>query len=153
VRAVSWYFDMETSECLAFDYNGCGGNENRFESVSECWSKCKFADQGSCAGMRPPAKTNKGDTIICYRGGTSSEKCPLGYQCTMLAFFGICCHTQTQELYKRNYHPRCENGMVPHSIVSGGVPMTLIGKTCDDAFCPRETSCHMKEVFAHCCTK
>uniref|UniRef100_A0A915EX68 BPTI/Kunitz inhibitor domain-containing protein n=1 Tax=Ditylenchus dipsaci TaxID=166011 RepID=A0A915EX68_9BILA len=152
---LQWYFDMDSFECLAFRHNGCGGNDNRFDSVSECWSTCKLADMGGCAGMRPAAKNQKGESIICSQAGNESAvgQCPTGYRCSMMAFFGICCHIETQELYKRNYQPVCENGKMPQKLTSGGVPMTLIGKNCEDQFCPANTVCHKKEVFAHCCSK
>lgn len=37
-----WYFDPVTYECVAFRYQGCGGNANRFNTVNECWTKCKM---------------------------------------------------------------------------------------------------------------
>lgn len=37
---LKWYFDVETSSCARFWYGGCGGNENRFNSQSECEKVC-----------------------------------------------------------------------------------------------------------------
>ncbi|KAI1709622.1 thyroglobulin type-1 repeat domain-containing protein [Ditylenchus destructor] len=148
---VQWHFDMESFECLAFKHNGCEGNENRFDTVSDCWHTCKLADMGGCAGQNPPAKDNKGKTIICT-GGIVNAKCPTGYTCSMQAFFGICCNTETQDLYQRNYRPTCQDGQPAHKFTSpGGITMSLIGKKCSDNFCPSNTTCRDQEVFAHCC--
>lgn len=155
---VKWYFDVETFECLAFAYNGCEGNKNRFDSVTECWEHCKLADFAGCAGMRLPATNAQGHTIICASMDPSAksagqEQCPSGYRCTMLAFMGVCCKSEFQDLYERNYRPQCEKGTKPTQMQAGGVPATLIGKTCDDKFCPSGTDCIAKEIFAHCCPR
>ncbi|XP_061398191.1 male accessory gland serine protease inhibitor-like [Musca vetustissima] len=37
----SWSYVAEANECRNFVYGGCGGNENRFDSLEECEQKCK----------------------------------------------------------------------------------------------------------------
>uniref|UniRef100_A0A1I8BR88 BPTI/Kunitz inhibitor domain-containing protein n=1 Tax=Meloidogyne hapla TaxID=6305 RepID=A0A1I8BR88_MELHA len=84
-KGVKWYFDVDTFECLAFNYNGCGGNKNRFDTVTECWDQCKL-------GMTLPATNSHGHTIVCSSmeaGSTPIQSCPAGYRCTMLAFMGL----------------------------------------------------------------
>ena len=39
----SWYFDSVTRTCKAFDYGGCGGNANRFETQEACINRCRPA--------------------------------------------------------------------------------------------------------------
>jgi len=34
-------FDSESGSCKQFTYGGCGGNENRFDSLEECQSTCQ----------------------------------------------------------------------------------------------------------------
>uniref|UniRef100_A0A914EPB7 BPTI/Kunitz inhibitor domain-containing protein n=1 Tax=Acrobeloides nanus TaxID=290746 RepID=A0A914EPB7_9BILA len=150
---VQWYFDTEVFDCLAFRHEGCGGNGNRFDSISNCWSKCKLADMGGCAGSRKAARNSKGETIICSQpGGMKQESCPTGYKCQNQAFFGICCHTETEDLYLKNYRPTCSNNRHTSQITSGGITMNILGKSCDDNFCPTGTTCHKLEVLAHCCS-
>ncbi|KAL3088045.1 hypothetical protein niasHS_009331 [Heterodera schachtii] len=152
-KNLKWYFDTETFECLAFSYNGCGGNGNHFDSPADCWDKCKLVDLAGCAGMRLPATDKQGHTIICAGAGYPSPTaaCPSGYRCTMLAHMGVCCHSATQDLYEANYRPTCPNGRQALQMQTRGVPMTLIGKKCADNFCPTGTKCVEKEVYAHCC--
>ena len=37
---ISYFYDKETKQCAQFNYGGCGGNENRFSSMSECQNMC-----------------------------------------------------------------------------------------------------------------
>ncbi|XP_063721442.1 amyloid-beta precursor protein-like isoform X2 [Symsagittifera roscoffensis] len=36
----SWYFDAVSGACFMFNYGGCNGNRNRFDSKQECMSAC-----------------------------------------------------------------------------------------------------------------
>ncbi|XP_014675066.1 PREDICTED: uncharacterized protein LOC106815147, partial [Priapulus caudatus] len=36
-----WYYDPKTAKCRTFIWGGCDGNENNFETVSECLSHCR----------------------------------------------------------------------------------------------------------------
>ena len=35
-----WYYDRSDGYCKRFDYSGCGGNDNRFESEPACREAC-----------------------------------------------------------------------------------------------------------------
>ena len=35
-----FYFDTTLAKCMQFEYGGCDGNENNFESAEECESSC-----------------------------------------------------------------------------------------------------------------
>ncbi|XP_061486121.1 kunitz-like toxin PcKuz2 [Rhineura floridana] len=35
-----WYYNYEKKMCLPFNWGGCGGNENNFESRKACESAC-----------------------------------------------------------------------------------------------------------------
>ncbi|GFU13369.1 carboxypeptidase inhibitor SmCI [Nephila pilipes] len=35
-----YYFDSTSGECKTFNYGGCGGNLNNFETIEECNEKC-----------------------------------------------------------------------------------------------------------------
>ena len=37
---LSWYYSAADRTCQSFIYSGCGGNENRFSSLSECSRTC-----------------------------------------------------------------------------------------------------------------
>ncbi len=35
-----WYFNQQLDSCMVFQYQGCGGNGNRFKTESECMGRC-----------------------------------------------------------------------------------------------------------------
>ncbi|RNA27619.1 Kunitz Bovine pancreatic trypsin inhibitor domain [Brachionus plicatilis] len=50
---VKYFFSKENRKCEQFVYGGCGGNDNRFDSVSECEKTCQVekknqVDESEC---------------------------------------------------------------------------------------------------------
>ena len=37
---LRYYYDPRDRTCSTFDYGGCQGNENRFETLEECQREC-----------------------------------------------------------------------------------------------------------------
>ncbi|KAM3183955.1 hypothetical protein ACTXT7_009324 [Hymenolepis weldensis] len=37
---IRYYYDERSNTCRAFYFHGCGGNNNRFESMQECMNHC-----------------------------------------------------------------------------------------------------------------
>uniref|UniRef100_A0A914LUX9 BPTI/Kunitz inhibitor domain-containing protein n=1 Tax=Meloidogyne incognita TaxID=6306 RepID=A0A914LUX9_MELIC len=152
---IKWYFDKETLQCLAFGYNGCGGNENKFSSIFECREKCPLPmDFGGCSGNKPSARNSKGEQIFCGgHPGLKIEMCPTGFQCRGMAFYSICCDIENEELYNKNFNPKCADGKRPHQIFDerNNYNITYLGKSCSDQFCPLNTKCVELEIFSHCC--
>ncbi|VDK44981.1 unnamed protein product [Anisakis simplex] len=148
---VQWYYDQETEMCLAFKYNGCGGNTNRFNTIKQCERHCIPEDYGWCALSKDAFKNSDGESRVCYGHNMQpQEKCPADYRCKMLAFFGVCCPKRTEELFERNYRARCENGTTV-KMDRGGYETPVFGRSCADDFCPMDTRCVDQEVLAYCC--
>ena len=40
-----WYYNTESRRCQEFDYGGCEGNANRFETAAQCQDVCGDPDQ------------------------------------------------------------------------------------------------------------
>uniref|UniRef100_A0A1B0BLN6 BPTI/Kunitz inhibitor domain-containing protein n=1 Tax=Glossina palpalis gambiensis TaxID=67801 RepID=A0A1B0BLN6_9MUSC len=40
-RIPSWSYKSSINQCVQFEYNGCGGNSNRFFTLYECERACK----------------------------------------------------------------------------------------------------------------
>ena len=37
---LQWYYSADQGKCLPFIWSGCGGNDNRFDSLLECSKTC-----------------------------------------------------------------------------------------------------------------
>ncbi|ETN86740.1 Kunitz/Bovine pancreatic trypsin inhibitor domain protein [Necator americanus] len=38
-----WRWDFNEGNCVKFNYGGCGGNKNNFETEEKCLERCTFA--------------------------------------------------------------------------------------------------------------
>uniref|UniRef100_F1LCM5 Major allergen Ani s 1 n=1 Tax=Ascaris suum TaxID=6253 RepID=F1LCM5_ASCSU len=145
---LSWFYDIETNVCLSFKYNGCGGNSNRFDSIELCEMNCIPPGFGTCALNKEPFKNSNGQQRVC--SGPEVEKCPDDYKCKHLASFGVCCPKKSEELFAKNYEAACSVGKTV-KIERRGRKSNLLGKSCEDDFCPAGSNCVQEEIFAHCC--
>jgi hypothetical protein len=41
---LRYYYDAEAKKCQHFIYTGCGGNENNFETITDCENECDDSD-------------------------------------------------------------------------------------------------------------
>lgn len=56
-----FFFDTQTGKCLTFNYTGCDGNRNNFDSESECDLTCN----GLQGPVTPPTITTEtGQKIV-----------------------------------------------------------------------------------------
>uniref|UniRef100_A0A1I7XJJ0 BPTI/Kunitz inhibitor domain-containing protein n=1 Tax=Heterorhabditis bacteriophora TaxID=37862 RepID=A0A1I7XJJ0_HETBA len=39
---INFYYEKRLGVCQPMMFHGCGGNENRFTSATECMDKCKY---------------------------------------------------------------------------------------------------------------
>ena len=40
--SVKWFYDSNAKYCRQFEFNGCYGNENRFENRQQCTEICEL---------------------------------------------------------------------------------------------------------------
>ncbi|VDM57170.1 unnamed protein product [Angiostrongylus costaricensis] len=71
--SVRYYFDYETTACLAFEYLGSGGNDNNYEEISDCILSCTYQDYTGCPGKYPVARGPDGEPFICEIPRTTSS--------------------------------------------------------------------------------
>jgi len=56
-----YYFDSDDKQCKVFDYGGCLGNSNKFESINECRMKCEEVEENEItAHVDERARNNAG---------------------------------------------------------------------------------------------
>lgn len=89
---ANWYFDTKIKRCRQFYYGGCGGNENRFTTESDCESRCRKRDdepprtqaprrddaprptQPQRAPSRPTVGRQKDSCLLPYASGNCREQ-------------------------------------------------------------------------------
>jgi hypothetical protein len=61
-------FDPQRGHCVRFPYGGCEGNENRFDTLTECEAACGGSDVGGCPERQPDATTPCESGLVCLYG-------------------------------------------------------------------------------------
>ncbi|XP_041970064.1 papilin-like isoform X2 [Aricia agestis] len=62
---LRWFYDTTKKTCRQFYYGGCEGNENNFQSMSECENRC-MEQQVTTTTVRPIPPQNQYTTEYCY---------------------------------------------------------------------------------------
>uniref|UniRef100_A0A8R1EJG5 BPTI/Kunitz inhibitor domain-containing protein n=1 Tax=Caenorhabditis japonica TaxID=281687 RepID=A0A8R1EJG5_CAEJA len=122
--------------CMAFKYNGCGGNKNNFKQVADC-SMC-----APLGGLMCPANTASSGSCKKDAECKATEYC-----LTTFAGNGICCKKAARDKLAADNNPKCGNGRKV-VIVDWSI---LIGKNCAANFCPAKATCKKGNFFATCC--
>ncbi|CAL2042391.1 unnamed protein product [Caenorhabditis brenneri] len=140
-KEIRYHFDEKSFMPLSFEYTGCGGNKNNFKSEGECRIVCTAYDYTGCpAGSEPlksPCETDKdcGPKGVCQYGN----------------HFNMCCDKQITAKFNADFEPKCPKGKKVLKIEVGGIPSTVVGKSCKSKFCPTGATCVEGTYFATCC--
>ncbi|KAK5965012.1 hypothetical protein GCK32_002332 [Trichostrongylus colubriformis] len=76
VTIQRFYFDPMTRKCQSFQYYGCNGNGNNFQSMQACRDHCLNSAESACGGAAALMDPNQ----LPQRCSTSVP-CPAGYEC------------------------------------------------------------------------
>ena len=68
---IQFYFDSRLRRCLEFDYSGCQGNGNRFDTLAACEQRCVTEDEVTESPLTSPAPDI----------GEARQSSPEGYSC------------------------------------------------------------------------
>ncbi|XP_028993129.1 tissue factor pathway inhibitor a [Betta splendens] len=69
-----FFFDVNTRTCQVFEYGGCGGNSNNFESLEECERTCIVTDDKDPCHL-PEAPGPCRGLVTRYFFDTESQQC------------------------------------------------------------------------------
>ncbi|KAF8384426.1 hypothetical protein PRIPAC_73568 [Pristionchus pacificus] len=78
-----FYFNPNTRRCQPFQYYGCNGNGNNFETLDSCNNFCLNAVDSVCGGVSPLYNPNN-EVQRC----SDEVSCPAGYSCNSQRY---CC--------------------------------------------------------------
>uniref|UniRef100_A0A915NM93 BPTI/Kunitz inhibitor domain-containing protein n=3 Tax=Meloidogyne TaxID=189290 RepID=A0A915NM93_9BILA len=89
-----FYFDLITKRCQPFLYQGCGGNGNKFNSLTDCRALCsdyeptvESSHEGGGHGMALPVPKCEGNVRAAVDSEARvikcpSDQCPDNYECS-----------------------------------------------------------------------
>ncbi|KHJ90646.1 Kunitz/Bovine pancreatic trypsin inhibitor domain protein [Oesophagostomum dentatum] len=138
---LRFYYHNKIGRCLAFQYKGCGGNNNNYKTFTDCYLECG-EDLFNCGGGEPA-------TGKCV----NMKGCPKGSFCRMgpSSGTGVCCDRKLEEEYEKDRDPKCNTGNVAVVNCSGRGDQALLGRSCKHNFCPYGSQCVPGRYLAHCC--
>ncbi|ULT92782.1 hypothetical protein L3Y34_010106 [Caenorhabditis briggsae] len=82
-----FFYNEDSQKCEQFNYSGCGGNGNNYESREACEDRCAPPPVGlpKCE-IGEPLKTKIGVPVNCAK-----TDCPSGYRCSVVQHSSVCC--------------------------------------------------------------
>uniref|UniRef100_A0A7E4W2H1 Kunitz/Bovine pancreatic trypsin inhibitor domain protein n=1 Tax=Panagrellus redivivus TaxID=6233 RepID=A0A7E4W2H1_PANRE len=88
-----YWYNAATRQCEIFQYTGCQGNDNNFDSLLTCQQKCRnIVLEPKCPQGRAHRDAN-GNFYQCSTK-TGGKSCPPNYQCTFDGTTNGCCPTK-----------------------------------------------------------
>uniref|UniRef100_A0A158R459 BPTI/Kunitz inhibitor domain-containing protein n=1 Tax=Syphacia muris TaxID=451379 RepID=A0A158R459_9BILA len=85
-----YWYNAQTRECQAFDYTGCQGNDNNFDTLMDCQTFCRNAAPEPRCPQGQPYKDNNGKAVTCS-SSRSKSTCPANYECYFDGYMFGCC--------------------------------------------------------------
>ncbi|KAI6235899.1 hypothetical protein M3Y95_00100300 [Aphelenchoides besseyi] len=88
-----YWYNAVTRACEIFDYTGCQGNDNRFETLLECQNTCENVIPEPQCPQGDAYKDYQGNYYVCSNSG-SGNACPVNYECYFDGYVWGCCPTK-----------------------------------------------------------
>uniref|UniRef100_A0A914C9N7 BPTI/Kunitz inhibitor domain-containing protein n=1 Tax=Acrobeloides nanus TaxID=290746 RepID=A0A914C9N7_9BILA len=89
-----YWYNSATRQCELFQYTGCQGNDNNFDSLLTCQQKCRgVALEPKCTQGKAHKDAN-GNFYACSTKG-DGKSCPPNYQCFFDGASNGCCPTKS----------------------------------------------------------
>uniref|UniRef100_A0A1I7XAX5 Kunitz/Bovine pancreatic trypsin inhibitor domain protein n=1 Tax=Heterorhabditis bacteriophora TaxID=37862 RepID=A0A1I7XAX5_HETBA len=88
-----YWYNAVTRACEIFDYTGCQGNDNNFETLLECQNTCENIIPEPQCPQGDAYKDYQGNYYVCSNSGTGNS-CPVNYECYFDGYVWGCCPTK-----------------------------------------------------------
>ncbi|GMR42638.1 hypothetical protein PMAYCL1PPCAC_12833 [Pristionchus mayeri] len=88
-----YWYNAVTRACELFDYTGCQGNDNNFETLLECQNTCENIIPEPQCPQGDAYKDYQGNYYVCSNSGTGNV-CPVNYECYFDGYVWGCCPTK-----------------------------------------------------------
>ncbi|CAG9534594.1 unnamed protein product [Cercopithifilaria johnstoni] len=88
-----YWYNMAIHACQIFNYTGCQGNDNNFETLIECQNTCDNTIPEPRCPQGDAYRDNQGNYFVCSNSNTVN-KCPLNYECHFDGYSWGCCPTR-----------------------------------------------------------
>ncbi|VDM45373.1 unnamed protein product [Toxocara canis] len=88
-----YWYNAVTRACEIFDYTGCQGNDNNFETLLECQNTCENIIPEPQCPQGDAYKDYQGNYYVCSNSGTGNT-CPVNYECFFDGYVWGCCPTK-----------------------------------------------------------
>ncbi|KAI1724653.1 kunitz/Bovine pancreatic trypsin inhibitor domain-containing protein [Ditylenchus destructor] len=88
-----YWYNAVTRACELFDYTGCQGNDNNFETLLECQNTCENVIPEPQCTQGDAYKDFQGNYYVCSNSGTGNT-CPVNYECYFDGYVWGCCPTK-----------------------------------------------------------
>ncbi|CAL8240662.1 unnamed protein product [Merluccius merluccius] len=100
-----FYFDIDTGRCMMFEYGGCGGNANNFQSLQACELTCVVpADKSPCHLDQDPGPCR--GLVTRYVFDRVSQECRQFY-------YGGCYGNANNFRSESECQSKCQNPVFP----------------------------------------
>uniref|UniRef100_A0A1I7SU90 Kunitz/Bovine pancreatic trypsin inhibitor domain protein n=1 Tax=Bursaphelenchus xylophilus TaxID=6326 RepID=A0A1I7SU90_BURXY len=88
-----YWYNAVTRACEIFDYTGCQGNDNNFETLLECQNTCENIIPEPQCPQGDAYKDYQGNYYVCSNSGNGNV-CPVNYECYFDGYVWGCCPTK-----------------------------------------------------------
>ncbi|PIC25942.1 hypothetical protein B9Z55_018682 [Caenorhabditis nigoni] len=145
-----FHFDPVTNQCHAFQYKGCGGTMNNYETLTECAQNCDIDPKSyiQCPLGTPPV-FNSHDMSDCpVSDSETGEGCESkDAYCISFPTMGLCCNRTVVDGLAEDKSAKCPSGNARWQVDG----LTVLAKSCDAVTCPDGFSCKNGNFFSYCC--
>ncbi|KAL4002748.1 Kunitz/Bovine pancreatic trypsin inhibitor domain family protein [Acanthocheilonema viteae] len=105
-----YWYNMAIHACQTFNYTGCQGNDNNFDTLLECQNTCENIIPEPQCPQGDAYKDSQGNYFVCSNSNTAGT-CPLNYECHFDGYLWGCCPTRAHAcLLSVNKGVTCDAG-------------------------------------------